>query len=310
MAWNILNIVEHDIDNGPLYPIATTRSPGFALWVGETVIRKEEFGLLTLYRRSANGWEQTYYTVGNAGKLYITNLRFVVVFEKVPKSRSFFRPIAVGQAIADIGKHRGESFVGHIPYDAIAAIAARRRSVGMPPTNQGMLRVIAVDATGGNPTMVMVEINKDKSPDLASALAQALATYRASAPAFAAFATEQATWYANATSSYTGEPKVFVSKSYAPYRYMGRADITVDAQVPPADEATPRQDQPAAATSVSAAPFAPPAAAATSVQESPARWAPDPYARHQLRYWDGSTWTEHVSDQGVTGIDHPQSAPP
>ena len=29
----------------------------------------------------------------------------------------------------------------------------------------------------------------------------------------------------------------------------------------------------------------------------------DPGGRHQLRYWDGSKWTEHVSDRGVQAVD-------
>lgn len=33
---------------------------------------------------------------------------------------------------------------------------------------------------------------------------------------------------------------------------------------------------------------------------TPAGWYPDPNHTHELRYWDGDTWTEHVSDQGVT----------
>ena len=32
-------------------------------------------------------------------------------------------------------------------------------------------------------------------------------------------------------------------------------------------------------------------------------WANDPYSRHQLRYFDGSRWTDHVSDHGVVGLD-------
>ena len=35
----------------------------------------------------------------------------------------------------------------------------------------------------------------------------------------------------------------------------------------------------------------------------PAQWYPDPSGRHKLRYWEGTTWTEHVSDQGVTSLD-------
>ena len=34
-----------------------------------------------------------------------------------------------------------------------------------------------------------------------------------------------------------------------------------------------------------------------------AAWHPDPTGRHQLRYWDGSTWTAHVSDNGVAVTD-------
>jgi uncharacterized protein YxjI len=36
---------------------------------------------------------------------------------------------------------------------------------------------------------------------------------------------------------------------------------------------------------------------------TPANWYPDPTERHQHRYWDGSKWTDHVSDNGITGTD-------
>lgn len=49
---------------------------------------------------------------------------------------------------------------------------------------------------------------------------------------------------------------------------------------------------------------APPAARAV-----PAGWHPDPFQRHQLRYWDGGQWTEHVSDHGVARIDAPIPGP-
>lgn len=41
----------------------------------------------------------------------------------------------------------------------------------------------------------------------------------------------------------------------------------------------------------------------------PPGWHPDPFQRHQLRYWDGARWTEHVSNHGVTGVDAPVAAP-
>ena len=37
----------------------------------------------------------------------------------------------------------------------------------------------------------------------------------------------------------------------------------------------------------------------------PAEWAADPTGRHEYRYWDGTTWTNHVSDAGAPGTDPP-----
>lgn len=36
---------------------------------------------------------------------------------------------------------------------------------------------------------------------------------------------------------------------------------------------------------------------------SPAGWLPDPSGRHEMRYWSGHSWTEHVSDSGVQSVD-------
>ena len=43
---------------------------------------------------------------------------------------------------------------------------------------------------------------------------------------------------------------------------------------------------------------------------TPANWYPDPTRRHQLRYWDGTAWTDHVSDNGITSTDPVQPAAP
>ena len=48
---------------------------------------------------------------------------------------------------------------------------------------------------------------------------------------------------------------------------------------------------------------APAAAGAVGTTSPAAAWHPDPTGRHQLRYWDGGTWTAHVSDGGVAATD-------
>lgn len=58
----------------------------------------------------------------------------------------------------------------------------------------------------------------------------------------------------------------------------------------------------AAAPAYQAAPAAAPAAATPSV---PAGWYADPAGRFELRYWDGGTWTEHVSRAGQQFTDAP-----
>jgi hypothetical protein len=42
---------------------------------------------------------------------------------------------------------------------------------------------------------------------------------------------------------------------------------------------------------------------------TPANWYPDPSGRHQLRYWDGTRWTENVSNGGVVSRDDPVASP-
>jgi hypothetical protein len=68
----------------------------------------------------------------------------------------------------------------------------------------------------------------------------------------------------------------------------------------------------AAATSTAAASYTPAAEPAPSVPAAaaptpsvPAGWYADPAGRFELRYWDGGTWTEHVSRAGQQYTDPP-----
>src|SRR5688500_11797782 len=42
---------------------------------------------------------------------------------------------------------------------------------------------------------------------------------------------------------------------------------------------------------------------AADMTTHPATWHPDPTGRHQLRYWDGSVWTDTVANGGIMAID-------
>jgi Protein of unknown function (DUF2510) len=48
---------------------------------------------------------------------------------------------------------------------------------------------------------------------------------------------------------------------------------------------------------------APAVAAPPPAPVSAGQWAADPHGRHELRYYDGTRWTEHVSMAGVQGVD-------
>jgi Protein of unknown function (DUF2510) len=59
-------------------------------------------------------------------------------------------------------------------------------------------------------------------------------------------------------------------------------------------------------TTPAATPAAAPAApAAPTTPAVPAGWYADPANRYELRYWDGSAWTEHVSRAGQQYTDPP-----
>lgn len=72
---------------------------------------------------------------------------------------------------------------------------------------------------------------------------------------------------------------------------------------------------PAAVSTPSPTPVSQPAATvATSTASTtssvgdavaPAAWYPDPSGRYELRYWNGSAWTEHVSRNGQQFTDPP-----
>lgn len=47
-------------------------------------------------------------------------------------------------------------------------------------------------------------------------------------------------------------------------------------------------------------------AGTSAVPSVPANWYKDPSGRYEMRYWNGSQWTEHVATAGKQSIDPPK----
>ncbi len=89
----------------------------------------------------------------------------------------------------------------------------------------------------------------------------------------------------------------------APAEPAGWAVAPDPAPLAPIAEAAPAYNPaPAYAPAPAPAPAYAPAPAAPAV---PAGWYADPAGRFELRYWDGGTWTEHVSRAGQQSTDAP-----
>jgi hypothetical protein len=74
----------------------------------------------------------------------------------------------------------------------------------------------------------------------------------------------------------------------------------------PASETTfPPVAEPAPVAEPTPEPATEPAAQAAAASAAPAGWYADPSGRYELRYWDGGTWTEHVSRAGQQYTDPP-----
>ncbi len=82
--------------------------------------------------------------------------------------------------------------------------------------------------------------------------------------------------------------------------YIDHPGIPLPAATPQSIDPTPR---PVTQPLTPAQPLAQALPIPESAVDHPARWARDPYGRHEYRYWDGVIWSEHVSDAGQPSID-------
>ena len=82
---------------------------------------------------------------------------------------------------------------------------------------------------------------------------------------------------------------------------------TTVAPTPVSPSPTPSPVSQPAATIASSTATTTASTTASSVGDAtaPAAWYPDPSGRFELRYWNGSAWTEHVSRNGQQFTDPP-----
>lgn len=74
----------------------------------------------------------------------------------------------------------------------------------------------------------------------------------------------------------------------------------------PASAAAVVTPSPVTSSPVASSPVAPaPTPTPTPASATPAGWYADPSGRYELRYWDGSAWTEHVARNGQQFTDPP-----
>ena len=109
-----------------------------------------------------------------------------------------------------------------------------------------------------------------------------------------------------AAPAYTPEPAPEPAPSFS------MADVVEPSGWASVPEPAPMVEQavPQAATHIPAVAPAPvevpaPVVAPAPVITTPAGWYPDPSGRFEMRYWDGTAWTEHVSRAGQQYTDPP-----
>ena len=86
------------------------------------------------------------------------------------------------------------------------------------------------------------------------------------------------------------------------------AFIRHSGNVPVAPHAGMSLDQVKATTTAPAAPaaVATPVTSSAATPSVPADWYKDPSGRFELRYWNGTAWTEHVATGGTQSTDAPR----
>ena len=159
--------------------------------------------------------------------------------------------------------------------------------------------IVAIVPTGGDVTAFLSRASSgaammaEAAPMMAEAAPVAMAPEPTPEPMAAA---EPAGWAV--------APEAASTPSYTPAASAAPATvIQSSAAMSPIDYS--QQQQPAQQQYAPQPAYQPQPVAAAATPAVPAGWYGDPAGRFELRYWDGSTWTEHVSTGGVQSTNPP-----
>lgn len=146
--------------------------------------------------------------------------------------------------------------------------------------------IVAIVPTGGDVTAFLSRSATEASADSSAMMTSEDTSSAASAPEVSAMPetpSEPAGWAVAPEPATTSSAPATVIQSSSP---MASMDSSSSPSAP----------------NYSSAPAAP---APTPTPSVPAGWYADPAGRFDLRYWDGGTWTEHVSRAGQQFTDAP-----
>jgi len=150
--------------------------------------------------------------------------------------------------------------------------------VAIVPTGGDVTAFLSRASTGAAAESSAMMTSEDTSAPAAAAMPEAAPAMAEAAPS------EPAGWAVAPEPATTSSAPATVIQSSSPF---GATDTT------------------SSAPNYAAAAPAAPAPAPTPTPAVPAGWYADPAGRFDLRYWDGGTWTEHVSRAGQQFTDAP-----
>lgn len=221
MAWNFLAVLAHGATTGGAYPVADGSKIGIRQLPDDThPVRYDIFATNVLRKEGEEPTSRVYHVSGAAGSIIITDKRIAVSYPKVPTNKSMFVPVQAVQAIANRGKHFGESLVGHLSFDQISEVCARNFSPGIAETKYPALRFATRDQSGPTVALVVVEVfltGRTKAAQIADDLVRRLVAQRIQDPRFASDVAKFDEWRSTMSRPFAPAARQFDSKSFNPF---------------------------------------------------------------------------------------------